>query len=159
MSVFDLPIPPGLDPPMVGFRFGVFFLGKIGVSHPLDFRFKSVSGLNVNLETETIGDETGAGGGFNRPKGLTYSNLVLERGLPMFSTLSREIQSSFQQFKFKPRNVLLSVLSEDALPLKNWLIKEAYPVKWSISGLDAAGSQVIVENLELTYSSFKSFSL
>lgn len=156
---FDLPLPPELDDPLLGFRFGVFFLGTIGLDHPLDFRFQSVSGLSVDVQTEQIGGTGTTVSGIRRPTGLNYDNLVLERGMPLISTLGMEIQNSFVNFQFRPRNVLLSVMDENALPLQSWMIQEAFPVKWNISGLDATASRVIVEHIELSYKSFKPFFL
>lgn len=156
---FDLPIPPELDDPLLGFRFGVFFLGTVGVAHPLDFRFQSVSGISVELETESIGGKSNNVNGFSAPKGLKYSNLILKRGFPLISTLSMEIQASFSSFQFSPRNVLLSVVDENGIPLNSWIFSEAYPVKWSLNDLDASSSQVLIESVELTYRSFKPFLL
>lgn len=156
---FNLPIPPILDDPMLGFRFGVFFLGKIGPSHPLDFRFQSVSGLSISVEVKKEG-----GAGTNTvnsvlPEGLNYSNLVLKRGKPLVSTLSMEIQKSLESFQFSPRNVLVSVLDENALPINSYIFSEAFPVKWSLSGLEAESNAILVEEMELSYKSFKPFLL
>lgn len=151
---FSIPLPSELDNPLLGFRFGVFFLGPIRTAHPLDFRFQSVSGLGVRLE---LG---GAKSGKNElPESVKYDNLSLKRGLPVFSTLRTEVQKSFSEFKFSPRNVLVSILDENALPLSSWVFSEAFPVKWSLSELNAESSSVIIEELELKYKSFKRMAL
>lgn len=150
---------PSLSDPLTGFRFGVFFLGGIGVAHPLDFRFQEVSGLDVRLEVEAA-DSLGQGDRARQlPGRAVYQNLVLKRGMPGFSSLRSEIQSSLLSSRQTARNVLLSVLDENALPLNSWLFSEAFPVHWSISALDANSSQVIIETMELTYSNFRPFSL
>ena len=156
---FNLPIPPGLDDPLLGFRFGVFFLGNIGISHPLDFRFQSVSGLSVQVQTTKKSGEGNDVTGLILPDSLSYPNLVLKRGMPVVSTLSMEIHRSLNQFRFKLRNVLLSILDENGLPLNSYLFSEVYPVKWSLSTLDATSNSVIVEEMELSYRSFKPFML
>lgn len=156
---FSIPILPELDNPLLGFRFGVFFLGSSGISHPLDFRFQSAAGLSVRVEMS--GDENEGTGRSRKalPERIKYENLQLKRGLPLFSTLRMEIHKSLEQFRFSPRNVLVSILDENALPLSSWIFSEAFPVKWSLSELDADSNSVIVEELELKYKNFKPMAL
>ncbi len=156
---FTIPILPELDNPLLGFRFGVFFFGSIGISHPLDFRFQSVSGLSVNVELSGSGSEGTNASKRALPERLIYENLTLKRGLPLFSTLRMEVQKSLSQFKFSPRNVLVSILDENALPLSSWMFSEAFPVKWSLSELSADSNGIIVEELELKYKNFKPMML
>lgn len=156
---FEPPGSLGITDPLLGFRFVVVFLGKLGIDHPLDFRFQSVSGLSTEVKVDRIG---GAGmnvRSYNYPKAINYSNLILKRGKPKVSTLSIEFQKSLYRFQFKPRTVLLSVLNQDAIPINNWLFSDAYPVKWSLSGLDANQNDVLIEEMELSYSTFKPFYL
>lgn len=156
---FNLLNAPDFDDPLVGFRFGVFFLGGIGIAHPLDFRFKEVSGLDGQLELSPVGDLGQGNSSRQLPNKTKYQNLVLKRGMSNFSTLRMEIQSSLANSRGVARNVLLSILDENGLPVSSWLFSEAYPVRWSLSSLDASSSQVIIETMELTYSKFTSFSL
>jgi len=146
---------PELDNPLLGFRFGVFFFGSTGISHPLDFRFQSVTGLGVSVELSGGGSEGTNTSKRALPEKIKYENLRLKRGLPLFSTLRMEVHKSFDQFRFSPRNVLVSILDENTLPLSSWMFSEAFPVKWSLSELNAESSSVIVEELELKYKNFK----
>ncbi len=59
-------------------------------------------------------------------------------------------------FKFYPGNVLVSLLDEESLPIANWLFLKAYPVKWSVSDLDATASAVVIDTMELAYTRFQS---
>lgn len=149
-----------LDDPLMDFRFGVFFLGgPVGLAHPLDFRFQELSGLEASVESAPL-DSLGQGDSSRRfPGKTTYKNLVLKRGMPTFSTLRQEVQQSLASSKHIARNVLVSILDENALPLSSWLFTEAYPVHWSLSALNASSGQVIVETMELTFSNFRAFSL
>jgi phage tail-like protein len=156
---FSIPTLPELDNPLLGFRFGVFFLGTIGIAHPLDFRFQSVAGLSVRVELSGEQNEGTNSSKRALPERLKYENLQLKRGLPLFSTLRMEVHKSFSQFKFSPRNVLVCILDENALPVSSWLFSEAFPVKWSFSELSAESNGVIVEELELKYKSFKPMGL
>jgi phage tail-like protein len=150
---------PELDNPLLGFRFGVFFLGSTGISHPLDFRFQSVAGLSVSVELSGGGSEGTNASKRALPERLKYENLTLKRGLPLFSTLRIEVHKSFNQFRFSPRNVLVSILDENSLPVSSWVFSEAFPVKWSLSELSADSNGVIVEELELKYKNFKTMML
>jgi phage tail-like protein len=156
---FSIPTFPELDSPLLGFRFGVFVFGNSGISHPLDFRFQSVSGLSVRVELS--GEESEGTNKSKRalPERVKYENLSLKRGLPLFSTLRMEVHKSLDQFRFSPRNVLVSILDENALPMSSWMFSEAFPVKWSISELDADSNAVLIEELELKYKNFKPMML
>lgn len=156
---FSLPSPTSLDDPMLGFRFGVFFMGKTGVDFPLDFRFQSVSGLSVEIQAGKLPGTESSIAGETFPLSISYPNLVLKRGMPKDSSLRNEIQESFDSFQFHPRNVLLTLLDEIAQPLKAWVFQEAYPVKWSLADFDATSNSVLIEEIQLSYHSFKPMSL
>lgn len=155
----SFPSSPELSTPLQGFRFGVFFLGVTGVAHPLDFRFQEVSGIDARIEMESIqslGEESNSR---QLPGKTVYQNLVLKRGMPTASTLRLEVQGSLLSSRRITRNVLVSILNEEALPVSSWLFTDAYAVNWSLSGLNASSGDVIIETMELTYSSFFPFSL
>lgn len=151
---------PGLGNPLMGYRFGVFFLGKFGLAHPLDFRFQEVSGLEARVEMSSI-SSMGEGDKSSQFPGKTSypSNLLLKRGMPVFSTFRWEVHRSLQGSRRIARTVLVSILDENALPLNSFKLSDAYPVYWSLSGLDASSSQLVVETMELKYSKLESFSL
>ncbi len=149
----NVPLITRMAEPLLGFRFSVVFLSKYGLGHPLDFRFQSISGLSVSVDVEraagtNIGNQS-------LPDVTNYSNLVLKRGRPFLSMLSIEVQSSLNNFRFEPRNVLIMALNENAAPTNSWIFIEAYPVKWSVAGFDADNSGVLIEEMELSYASFR----
>jgi phage tail-like protein len=152
--------PNVLDDPLLGFRFSVFFLGgPVGLAHPLDLYFQEVSGLGARIEMKPgniLGEEDSSR---QLPGKTVYENLTLRRGMPKFSTLRAEIQASLTDSRRIARNVLVSILDENALPLNSWLFTDAFPVHWSLSSLDAGSGKVIIETMELSYTSFKPFSL
>jgi len=137
--------------PPLGFRFGVFFFAGGVVPNPIDFRFKKVSGIGSSVLTTPLNE-----GGQNLysqkvPEKVQYENLVLERGLAVGSPLAVEFNATMSLFKFSPSNVLVSLLDEAGIPLSSWLFMKAYPVKWTVSSLDADSNAVVVETLELAY--------
>ncbi|BBL70711.1 phage tail protein [Methylogaea oryzae] len=148
----------GAGPPL-GFRFGVFFFFGGVIPNPLDIRFSKVSGLTSTVNTQTLQE-----GGQNLyahrlPTGIQYDNLVLERGLAVGSLLVTEFNATMSLFKFNPSNVLVSLLDESGIPLSSWLFMTAYPVKWSVSPLDADSNQVVIETMELSYQRMQSIRI
>ncbi|SMF97698.1 conserved hypothetical phage tail region protein [Methylomagnum ishizawai] len=145
MSAFANSAPP------LGFRFGVFFFAGGAIPNPIDFRFKKVSGIGSTVATRALNE-----GGQNLysqklPERVQYENLVLERGLMVGSPLVVEFNIAMSLFKFAPSNVLVSLLDEAGVPVGSWLFINAYPVKWTVSSLDADSNSVVVETLELAY--------
>jgi phage tail-like protein len=145
--------------PPLGFRFGVFFFIGGVVPNPLDFRFKKVSGIGSTISTRTVNE-----GGQNLyshrlPERVQYENLVLERGLAVGSPLVIEFNVAMSQFQFLPSNVLVSLLDDSGIPLSSWLFMNAYPVKWTVSNLDADSNTVVIETMELAYQRMQAIRL
>lgn len=137
-------------------RFAVFFFAAGAVPNPVDMRFQKVSGLSAEINTTTITE-----GGQNlytqkTPTGISYNNLVLERGIVIGSPLFNEFNAALSFFKFAPSNVIITLLNENSLPLASWLFMKAFPVKWSLSDLDADANAAAIETLELSYTRFQS---
>jgi phage tail-like protein len=140
-------------------RFGVYFFAGGLIPNPLDIYFQKVSGLSMTMETDSIGD-----GGQNLytqkvPKKISYGNLVLERGVPAISPLGIEFNVAFSLFKFSPSNVLITVFDENSVPVMSWMFTKAYPVKWSMSDLDASGNSLVIDTMELAYTRFQLIKL
>lgn len=140
-----------LTGPPLGHRFGVFFFAGGVLPNPLDIRFQRVGGLQATVQTNSLTE-----GGQNlythrTPKRVDYGNLVLERGFVVGSALNIEFGIAMGQFKFAPSNVLVTLFSEEALPLAAWMFIKAYPVRWATADLNAADDNVLVDTLELAY--------
>ncbi|WP_415712883.1 phage tail protein [Maridesulfovibrio sp.] len=139
--------------PPVGFHFLVDF----GIENLTagDFRFQEVSGLSVEIETETLEE-----GGENRfvhklPKRPKYGNLVLKRGLLNDSEVISWVTEAVESFVFQPVTVLVTLLNEESEPLVSWSFANAWPVKWVVSDFKAQENSLVIETLELSYSRFK----
>jgi phage tail-like protein len=63
--------------------------------------------------------------------------------------------AAFDLMKFSPSNVLITLFNESGVPIGGWVFKKAYPVKWSVSDLDAQSDSVLIDTMELAYSSFE----
>ncbi|NEO48990.1 MAG: phage tail protein [Moorea sp. SIO4A3] len=158
---FSIPIPELTltENPPVGFYFMVvFFISEIR-PNPLDIRFQKVSGISAEIETTDIRE-----GGENifrhrLPNHVTYNNLVLERGMVTSSPLKDEFNTAMNSMQFAPSNVLVMLLNENTDPVSSWLFERAYPVKWTLSDLDANANAVVIDTMELAYARFKSVKI
>ncbi|NTW50995.1 MAG: phage tail protein [Chlorobiaceae bacterium] len=139
--------------PPVGFHFRVVFTG-IG-SDDIDSRFQSVSGLSMELETESRKE-----GGENRyehvlPVRAKYPVLVLKRGLVNDSELLTSwCNDAFQSLTIKPVDLTISLLNANHEPLMTWSVKHVWPRKWSHSDLNAEQNVLAIETFELQYQYF-----
>lgn len=144
--------------PTLSHRFGVFFLSGGAIPNPIDLRFQRVSGISTEMQLDTINE-----GGENlyshrMPKKMNYNNLVLERGYvagPIPSPLNIEFNATFSLFKFNPSDVLVTLFNDEGIPIGGWLFLKAYPVKWSVSDLDAQSNSVAIDTMELAYTRFQ----
>lgn len=116
-----------------------------------DGRFSEVSGLEAEIEVETIAE-----GGENRflhklPGRAKYPNLVLKRGLLVESGLTRWVRDALETTTIVPASVWVMLLDAEAKPLVTWNFVSCWPVKWSLAGFNAQENALAVETLELAY--------
>ena len=137
--------------PIIGMRFAVVFLAGGAVPNPLDIRFRKVSGLEVEIDTEPLAEGGNNTGTLTLPKGVKHGNLVLERGMVVGSLLNLEFNATMSLFKFATSNVLVSLLGASGVPLAAWLFMKAWPVKWAVSELNAGEPALVIDTLELAY--------
>ncbi len=117
----------------------------------LDIRFREVSGLSMELETETITE-----GGENRfahilPVRASSPDAVLKRGLVAESAVTTWIRDAVQTLIIRPTTVTVQLLSPSQEPLRVFTLHNAWPKKWSVSDLAAETNDVAVEELTLCY--------
>ena len=139
--------------PPVGFHFKVEVLGLTPVAD--DLRFVEVGGLAIEVTTEEMAE-----GGENRfvqryPGRSKYGDLVLKRGLLKGSKVWEWAQNCIENLDIDPRDVNVSLLNEAHQPLMTWHLVGAFPVKWSISDLNATANAFVVETLTLSYRHFR----
>ncbi|GAB3899920.1 hypothetical protein GCM10028803_21900 [Larkinella knui] len=143
--------------PPVGFHFSVVF--ELFPQLPNDFRFQEVSGLEVEMEMETVRE-----GGQNRsvhqlPVRSKYSDLTLKRGLFTGSAITVWCKRAIEDFSFQPTNVLISLLNSDHLPLQSWYVVNAIPKRWQVGAFNAEQNSVVIESLTLSYTHFNYLSV
>ena len=139
--------------PLVGFYFNVEFLG-LDHATDNDIRFQEVAGLSSEIGTEELKE-----GGENRfshklPMPAKYPNLTLKRGVITDTGLIQWFTDAVENFIFKPLTIKVSLLNEIGQPTLTWNFVNAYPVKWTVSSLDAKKNEVLVDTIELAYQYF-----
>lgn len=143
----------------LSFRFSVtFFIAGI-IPNPLDIRFQKISGIVSEVKTETVNE-----GGQNLyahrlPSKVNYETLKLERGMVVGSLLNAEFNLAMSTFTFSPGNVLVTLFNENAAPVSAWMFRKTYPVKWSVSDLDANQDSIVIDSMELAYHQFISIRI
>lgn len=135
--------------PPLGYHFRVEFNHIEG-----EFQFQSVSGLQVELETEQVPE-----GGENRfthklPVRTRFPNLVLKRGLLVNSELIKWCRDAVEEYNIRPVNLTVSLLNQEHEPLITWNVVHAWPVKWAMADFNAEESKIAIETIELVYNYF-----
>lgn len=141
----------------VAFHFSVV-LGNSSAQDP-DAAFQEVSGLESRMELETVVE-----GGENRfvhhlPKPVQQGTLMLKRGLTdrssnLVTWCKNTLEGDFST-RIQPRDLVVSLLNEEAEPVASWSIGNAFPVKWSVAGFDAMKNEIALETVELAYLTLK----
>lgn len=141
----------------VGFHFMVTFYGLPNVKNE-DVRFQSVTGLDVQFDTESWKE-----GGENRfthelpSRSKFSSSLTLKRGLikPKESGITDWCIEAFVNLKVTPLKLLsVELLDEEHNVLVKWDVEHVWPKSWKIGELNAERSEVLIETLELNYNRF-----
>jgi phage tail-like protein len=141
--------------PPVGFHFSVSFEISQSIS---DSRFQEVTGLEVEMETESFTE-----GGQNRfvwqlPKRTRYQDITLKRGMLMGSDIVNWCKNAFENFVFEPCNVIIALLNSEHVPVQAWLIVNAIPKKWTVSSFNAEENAIVIESFTLSYQFFNVIS-
>jgi phage tail-like protein len=140
---------------LTSFHFSVRMAGKSGTA---DAAFQEASGLGKEMALDEV-----VSGGENRfkfrlPAGISYSNLVLKRGVARAeSPLVAWVQATLDGGLAKPVqtcNILVNLLDEEGQACMSWTFNKAYPVKWTMSDLKAQESGLLVETMEFAYRYF-----
>ncbi len=171
MSTIPIPPPPPIEASQnkhaakpsnnywdfpVAFYFKVEFQGDNKID---EIAFKEISGLNVELELETITE-----GGVNDfehkvPKRTKHGNLVLKRSLMPINKLNEQILRKWinaifggsYAYAITTQNIIIHLLNSEGNTLHSWTCANAYPVKLEIDSFDSEKNQIIIESMEFAY--------
>ncbi len=135
--------------PLLNYRYRVEIDGLVVAG------FSEVSGLVTEIETEEY-KEGGADFVHKLPGGIKQSNIVLKKGMGVSNDLMNWYGAVVNALTYgkplpKSESVYISVIDEKGEEKIRFLIKRAYPVKWSGPELKGTGSDVAIETIELVH--------
>ena len=136
--------------PSLSHRFmTTFFVKKM--PSPLDCRFQRISGLSREMNLSSLREGGDNLGNVYLPERVTHGTLTLERGVIPVTPLISVFDQALGQFANVRMDVVVVLLSEKRLPVCSWTISDAQPLRWATGDLDATGSTVLIDTLELAY--------
>jgi phage tail-like protein len=138
--------------PSASHHFSVlFWLDRMPLPDIFDMRFQRVGGLSreLGITTHSEGGENLRNQYFVEK--LSHGSLTLERGVMTLTPFTALLSAQFASGKIRYLNAVISLLDPGPLPLTNWLVTKAVPVRWQTGDLDANGNQVLINTFELRY--------
>jgi phage tail-like protein len=133
--------------PFTGFNFLVA-LGDIGGEDELAGGFQVVEGLGVSIDQieYRVGNEKQSG--VRKLAGMRrFPNVTLRRGFLTDTRLWDWINTDPPD----KRTVVITLLDEQRAARVRFVLRQAWPSKWSGPELNAQGNDVAIESVELTH--------
>ena len=139
-----------------------FSLKIIGSDSPADYRFQEISGISVEMDTEPLSE-----GGENRfqhklPVKTKYTPLVLKRGAVLKDSFLSTWCNNTLRFgidvPIQTHDLLVHLLDEKQDPMVSWSFKNAWPISWEASALNAQESSILFETIKMQYTHFEIIS-
>ncbi|MGI4857601.1 MAG: phage tail protein [Janthinobacterium lividum] len=136
--------------PAVAHRFlaSLFFDDRFS---PMDIRFQRISGLHRQLDITQHREGGNNVGSVHFPERVTHGNLVLERGVMTLTPLTLHFEEAMSRFRTRYLRVIVLLLNQHNAPVCSWTFVNALPLSWQTGDLDANGSRVLINTLELAY--------
>ena len=121
--------------------------------------FSEVNGIGWSFSTAS--KTTDSNEKLQMPTGISYPNLTLKRALDtsgdeFYNWIQNCLKMIFMSgstgaAKKKACDVVIKLLNKEGRPVAAWSCNYAYPIKYSVSGLDAGRSGLAMETIELVY--------
>jgi phage tail-like protein len=140
--------------PVLAFRFNILIYN--GQASPV-MRAQSVNGLTVEMvlsKTPTIGGEV------DLPKQVSYNNLVVKRAMLQWGDpFSMNASKLLTDLQVKRVDMCVYLTNSFGMYTRSWNVLGAYPIKWSMSEVDASSNAVIMETIEFKYKSLQEVTI
>lgn len=118
--------------------------------------FVECSGLSVDLEFDPLSEGGRNDGVHYLPKGVKYSNITLRRGiisLDLWDWLFKSVSTGGVKPALK--NITIELANESGQVMYRWMIRRAYPVKWTGPDLKVDSTELAMESIEFVHSGFE----
>jgi phage tail-like protein len=143
-----------LPGPVLAYRFNIIITD--GHFSPF-IRAQSVSGLGMSMDLDKIKT---IGGDKELPSDLTYENLVIKRAMIDYGDpLAIDASELLTDLRVKRVDLNIYLTNSFGMYTRSWNIHGAYPIKWSMTEVDASSNAVIMESIEFKYKSLQQISL
>ncbi|MGB8647437.1 MAG: phage tail protein [Anaerolineae bacterium] len=132
--------------PAASFRF------LVQVGHMVAGRFTECSGLEFTAEIKTYEE-----GGLNStvhqlPGRFKFSPVTLKKGVGMDGAVLWDWVKQTVNGHIEAKDVTVILLDPlGFVPIRIWTLHNAYPTKWSLSGIAANATEIVVEELQLAH--------
>lgn len=126
----------------------------LGISKPAVGGFSECSGLEVALQTEEHREGGNNGTVLKFPTRITWSNIKLRRGTATANDLW-DWHYGFVEGKGKRRDGIITLQDDQHQAVRSWRFSRGLPVKWTGPAMNAAQSQVAIEELEIAHEGIK----
>jgi phage tail-like protein len=112
--------------------------------------FSECSGLEIGMDIEEYKEGGNNGTVVRLPTRIKWTNIRLKRGVALSDDLW-QWHYGFVQGTVSRRDGVISLLDELRNPVKVWSFKRGLPVRWAGPSLNAAQSQVAIEEIEIAH--------
>jgi phage tail-like protein len=135
---------------------GSNFLVDLGIGDPTDirstfFRVEMPNAIIDEVAYRSGNDKTQEA---RKQPGLAkYDHVVLKRGLLGSTDLWEWWKQAREGQPNVDRNVSITLLDEERAPVWIWHFRNAFPVNYRVTALDANCSDIVIEELTLTFDS------
>src|SRR5262245_31025791 len=116
--------------------------------------FTQCDGLGVEYEMKEIVEGGQLGAHIHLPGKMKYTNVKLTRPIDIFTI---DLAVWFDTMMLNPMGRMPAQIvaqTTDGSPLRTWNLFDVFPVRWTGPQLNASGSQVATETLELAHHGF-----
>ena len=83
------------------------------------------------------------------PSRSKQGNITLKRGVTSEKALLQWFQKTVVEAS--PRDLSITLCDSAGKPIQTWSFRNAYPVKWTGSDLNAGGTEFLTESLEIAH--------
>ncbi|HET6547124.1 MAG TPA: phage tail protein [Solirubrobacter sp.] len=134
------------DPPVIHAKY--FSVEIPTLTLALGF-FTQVSGFSAQVDVLEY-PEGGVNNFVHRlPTRIKQGNITLKRGITKEAALLEWFEKTV--VKVEPANLSITILDFEGHKLQAWSFRNAYPVKWSGTDLNAGGSEFLTQSLEIAH--------
>jgi phage tail-like protein len=114
--------------------------------------FSEVSGLTIEHQLIEYRDGTMREYASLKQPGIPkFSNITLKRGIVNGDNEFFDWLNTTKLNKVERRDLVISLLNEEHVPVMTWKAKNAFPVKVEGPGLKAAGNEIAIESMEVAH--------